>query len=75
MLSVIIDAPKKEFLSSKQAARWIGIGEPLFLELAAAEDWMKPTYFGTGARKLRKWSRLQVFVFAWVYGQRHQAEK
>ena len=65
-----IDGPDSTFVDAKEAARWIGVSEDLFEKLAAAEDWMRPTYFGTGRRRLKKWAWMDVVCLAHILGRR-----
>lgn len=69
-----IEAPRQAYLSAREAGRWIGISGDLFEELAAAENWMRPVWFGKGQRRLKKWPRMDVVCFDWIYHRRVQAE-
>ena len=70
-----IDAPRQQFLSTREAARWIGISEDLFTKLARLETWMRPVYFGEGKRRLKRWARMDVVCFAWIYQRRTANQK
>jgi hypothetical protein len=65
--------PGGEFLTTGEAAGWIGIGKELFERLAADElAWMRPVMFGSK----RTWNWKDVLVFAHLFQQRRrQAEK
>ena len=69
-----VDAPKTVWVSAVQAARWIGIGRKLFVQLAAREDWMRPRNFGTGGRAVLKWHWMDIVTFSWIYLRREGHE-
>lgn len=66
-----INAPRAAFVSAKEAGRFIGISGDLFEQLADQENWMRPVWFGTGQRRLKKWPRMDVVCFEWIYHRRN----
>jgi hypothetical protein len=63
-----VSAPR--YLSTKEAADLIGVGEDLFEDLAEAENWMRPVYIGK--KPLKKWDRADVECLAHIVGRRGQ---
>lgn len=71
-----IDTPNKEFLTAKEAGEWIGIAPRIFVKLAEKEDWMRPVLFGLdGKRPTRKWSRLDVWTFCYIFQRRRPPDE
>lgn len=63
--------PKNANVTTEQAARWMGVGNDLFIELASEfADWMRPVYFGSGQRKIKRWWRDDVICLAHIWHQR-----
>jgi hypothetical protein len=64
----IIDGPRGgEFLTTAQAARYVGLNAQQFEKLIALEDWIRPVYFG---RRKKTWRWMDVVCFAHIYQAR-----
>ena len=57
-----VDAPNRVYLSTKQAARWLGLEPDHFEALAAKEDWLRPTYHG----RRKTWHWMSIVAFAHI---------
>ncbi len=63
----IIDGPEGgEFLTTVQAAKYVGLKPAMFEEFMEAEDWVRPVYF---SRK-KMWRWLDVVCFAHIHQAR-----
>jgi predicted DNA-binding transcriptional regulator AlpA len=57
----LITAPSTDFVSAREAARWLGIGTTLLKELIASGDFPPPIRLGR--RKAQRWYWLD--IVAW----------
>jgi hypothetical protein len=65
-----IDGPDKVYLSSKEAAAWLGLERKQFEALAALENWLRPVHFG----RSKKWHWMDVVAFGHVLHRRERVK-
>jgi excisionase family DNA binding protein len=69
---VPVPQPRKAYLTTEEAAKFLGVGDQFFVELLADYPWCRPVRLGRGRRQIKRWLADDIWCLAHIW-QREQS--